>query len=590
MAVLANPHTGIIFRRILQYSRPYLWRIGGALAASLVVGATDVASAKLVQPLIDRVLQPQDRSLIPLVPVFIIGLFAVKGGAKFIQEYNIKTSGALVVQDIRNALYSHCLGLSLGYFNQNKAGNFMSRILNDVGVMQRSAADMLVDGARESIALVGLTMLVFYNDWKLAIAAIVVLPLSFFPGAYVGKRIKKNSRSGQQVLADLTAILQETFSGMKVIKSFGTEDLERRKFFDRNRNFYHFIRKVLKYDSLSAPIIEVIASFGIAAVFWFGIYRVINGYITLGELFSFGAAVLMMYAPLRRLIKINNTLQTVVSAAERVFEIFDQQPEIVDRPGALELDRARGQVSFQGVGFSYDDAPVLKNFSVEASPGEIVALVGPSGAGKTTAAALLSRFYDVQEGAISVDGHDLRDIALKSLRKNIAMVDQETFLFNDSVANNIRYGRPQASLEDVQKAAEAAYADQFIRELPHGYEEMIGDRGVRLSGGQRQRICIARALLMDAPILILDEATSSLDTESETVVQKALQNLMKNRTTFVIAHRLSTVLSAHKIVVLENGIVKEIGNHQELLNNRGLYCKLYEIQFMSQDGKEPSSR
>ncbi|NLC70571.1 MAG: ATP-binding cassette domain-containing protein [Desulfuromonadaceae bacterium] len=575
-----------MFNRIFQYSRPYLWRIGGAVCASLVVGATDVASAKLVQPLVDKVLQPQDRSLIPFVPFFIVGLFMLKGGAKFLQEYYIKTSGALVVQDIRNSLYSHCLGLSLNYINKNTAGNFMSRILNDVGIMQRSAADMLVDGTRESIALIGLTALAFYNDWQLAIAAFLVLPISFLPASYVGRRIKKNSRGGQQVMGELTAILQETFSGMKVIKSFGTEDLEREKFLNRNRNFYHFIRKVVKYDSLSAPVIEILASFGIAAVFWFGIYRVIDGRITLGELFSFGAAVLMMYAPLRRLIKINNTLQTVVSAAERVFEILDQEPEIIDSPHALDLGRCRGEVAFRNVGFSYGDHPVLTNFNIAASPGEIVALVGPSGAGKTTAVALLSRFFDVSEGKICIDGHDIRDIALKSLRKNVAMVDQETFLFNDSVTNNIRYGRPEATFEEVKRAAEAAYADQFILELPGGYEEMIGDRGVRLSGGQRQRLCIARALLMDAPILILDEATSALDTESEKVVQKALQNLMLNRTTFVIAHRLSTVQSAHKIVVLENGLIKEQGTHQELLESMGLYRKLYEIQFTRQDDSE----
>ena len=578
--------TATLFKRIFQYSRPYLWRIGGALCASLVVGATDVASAKLVQPLVDRVLQPQDRSLIPLVPFFIVGLFVLKGGAKFLQEYYIKTSGALVVQDIRNSLYSHSLGLSLGYINKNTAGNFMSRILNDFGQMQRSAADMLVDGARDSIALLGLTALAFYNDWQLAIAAFLVLPLSFLPASYVGRRIKKNSRGGQQVLAELTAILQETFSGMKVIKSFGTEDLEREKFVNRNRNFYHFLRKVIKYDSLSAPVIEILASFGIAAVFWFGIYRVIDGRITLGELFSFGAAVLMMYAPLRRLIKINNTLQTVVSAAERVFEILDQKADIVDRPGAVDIGRCRGEVAFRDVTFSYGDNSVLKNFSIEASPGEIVALVGPSGAGKTTAAALLSRFFDVSDGQICIDGHDIRALTLASLRKNIAMVDQDTFLFNDTVTNNIRYGRPDATLEEVKRAAEAAYADQFILELPNGYEEMIGDRGVRLSGGQRQRLCIARALLMDAPIMILDEATSALDTESEKVVQKALHNLMLNRTTFVIAHRLSTVQSAHKIVVLEDGLIKEQGTHQELLHNRGLYHKLYEIQFMRQDDSQ----
>ncbi|MBR5347207.1 MAG: ABC transporter ATP-binding protein [Deltaproteobacteria bacterium] len=577
-----------VLRRVICYSRPYLGRIALVVCASILVGATDVASAKLVQPLVDKVLQPQDRALIPLVPFFIVLLFAVKGSGKFVQEYCIKTAGALVVQDIRNELYSHCLKLSLGYFNQNTAGNFMSRILNDVGVMQRATADMLVDGIRESVTLVGLLGLAFYNDWKLTSVAFLVLPLAFFPGICVGRRIKKNSKAGQAVLGDLTAILQETFSGMKIIKSFGTEERERDKFMRENRNFYHFIRNVALYDSLSAPIVEVLASIGVAAVFWFGIYRVINGVITLGQLFSFGTAIIMMYVPLRRLIKLNNTAQTVMGAAERVFEILDHHPDITDAPDAFSMGRARGEVVFDHVHFAYDGQTVLEDFSLHVSPGEVVALVGPSGSGKTTIVSLLLRFYDVQKGCVSIDGHDVRKIASESLRRNVALVDQETFLFNDSVSGNIRYGCPDASEEAVRKAAVAAYADQFIRELPAGYDEIIGDRGVRLSGGQRQRLCIARALLMDAPILVLDEATSALDTESETVVQKALGNLMRNRTTFVIAHRLSTICGADKIVVIDNGRVVEMGSHAELMAARGFYHKLYEFQFAGRNGEMAS--
>ncbi|MCR5219414.1 MAG: ABC transporter ATP-binding protein/permease [bacterium] len=577
-----------VLRRVIRYSRPYLGRIALVVCASILVGATDVASAKLVQPLVDKVLQPQDRALIPLVPFFIVLLFAVKGSGKFVQEYCIKTAGALVVQDIRNELYSHCLKLSLGYFNQNTAGNFMSRILNDVGVMQRATADMLVDGIRESVTLVGLLGLAFYNDWKLTSVAFLVLPLAFFPGICVGRRIKKNSKAGQAVLGDLTAILQETFSGMKIIKSFGTETRERDKFMRENRNFYHFIRNVALYDSLSAPIVEVLASIGVAAVFWFGIYRVINGVITLGQLFSFGTAIIMMYVPLRRLIKLNNTAQAVMGSAERVFEILDHRPDITDAPEAFSMGRARGEVVFDHVHFAYDGQTVLEDFSLHVSPGEVVALVGPSGSGKTTIVSLLLRFYDVQEGCVSIDGHDVRKIASESLRRNVALVDQETFLFNDSVSGNIRYGCPDASEEAVRKAAVAAYADQFIRELPAGYDEIIGDRGVRLSGGQRQRLCIARALLMDAPILVLDEATSALDTESETVVQKALGNLMRNRTTFVIAHRLSTICGADKIVVIDNGRVVEMGSHAELMAARGFYHKLYEFQFAGRNGEMAS--
>ncbi|MBQ6668892.1 MAG: ABC transporter ATP-binding protein, partial [Deltaproteobacteria bacterium] len=385
-----------------------------------------------------------------------------------------------------------------------------------------------------------------------------------------------------------TAILQETFSGMKIIKSFGTEARERDKFMRENRNFYHFIRNVALYDSLSAPIVEVLASIGVAAVFWFGIYRVINGVITLGQLFSFGTAIIMMYVPLRRLIKLNNTAQAVMGSAERVFEILDHRPDITDAPDAFSMGRARGEVVFDHVHFAYDGQTVLEDFSLHVSPGEVVALVGPSGSGKTTIVSLLLRFYDVQEGCVSIDGHDVRKIASESLRRNVALVDQETFLFNDSVSGNIRYGCPDASEEAVRKAAVAAYADQFIRELPAGYDEIIGDRGVRLSGGQRQRLCIARALLMDAPILVLDEATSALDTESETVVQKALGNLMRNRTTFVIAHRLSTICGADKIVVIDNGRVVEMGSHAELMAARGFYHKLYEFQFAGRNGEMAS--
>jgi subfamily B ATP-binding cassette protein MsbA len=485
----------------------------------------------------------------------------------------------MVVQDIRNDLYEHSISLSMGYYARNSTGNLMSRILNDVGILQRSAADVLVDGLREGFTLIGLTALVFYNDWRLATLAFLVLPVSVLPASIIGRKIKDNTRRGQATLGNLTGMLQETMSGIKVIKAFGTEKSENQRFRKENLSFYRFMRKVLKYDSAAAPVVEILASFGVAAVFWYGINRVLAGAMTQGELFSFSAAILMMYTPVKRLTKVGNTIQKSLGAAERVFEVMDEVPEISDAPDAVSLGRARGEVVFDRVVFSYGEEPVLKDFILSADPGEVVALVGPSGAGKSTVVGLLSRFYDPQQGAIHIDGRDIRRITLESLKRNIALVDQETFLFHDTIRNNIRYGSPDADDAAVEEAARLAYADEFIRLLPHGYETSIGDRGVRLSGGQRQRLCIARAILRDAPVLILDEATSALDTESEAMVQQALANLMRNRTTFVIAHRLSTIMHADKIVVLDAGRVEQAGTHQELLQSGGLYQKLYEIQF-----------
>lgn len=570
-----------IYKRLLTYSKPYVWRIGFAMLASILVAGTDVTLAKLVQPLVDEIIQARNMALVHLVPIGVIIIYAVKGIARFIQEYFIKTAGQLVVQDIRNDLFSHALGLSMGFFSKLSSGTLISRIISDVGILQRSAAQVLVDGLRESFSLVGLACLAFYNDWKLACVAFLVLPLAVIPGTFIGRKIKANTRKGQGEMGNLTAVLQESFAGVKIIKSFGTEKNETAKFRIKNKKFYHFVRKVLKYDSATAPIVEILASFGIATVLWYGILRVIDGAISVGHLFSFVTAIALMYSPVKRLTKVFNSIQESLGAAERVFEVLDEIPDVVNCDKPVTLDRVKGEVVFEDVSFAYDTNKVLDHFNLSAMPGEIVALVGPSGAGKTTAVGLLTRFYDMQEGSIRIDGTDIRRIALQSLKENIALVDQESFLFNDSVANNIRYGKPDATLDEVQKAAVLAYADEFIEQLPHGYEEMIGDRGSRLSGGQRQRICIARAILIDAPVLVLDEATSALDTESENIVQKALYNLMQNRTTFVIAHRLSTILNAHKIVVMENGQIRETGKHDELLKEEGLYAKLYAMQFGS---------
>jgi len=568
-----------IYKRILGYSRPYLWRIILSIVFSLVVAGSDVAYVNLIEPLVDRIISAGEHNLLPLVPLVIIGLAVAKGGGRYLQEYYVKTAGQLVIQDLRNNLFRQTMHLSMGFHVRQSSGRLTSRVLNDVGVLQKSAADALVDGLRESFTLIGLIFLAFYKDWKMAAIAFTVLPLCVVPAQHLGRRIKTNTRRSLGRIGFLTGTLQESYGGIKVIKAFGREETQVQQFKEENKIYYRFLRKAIKYNSLTAPVVEILASLGGAGVVWYGVSRVLEGDMTQGQLFSIVAAIMMMFTPVKRLTKVSNIVQQSIGAAEGVFKLLDEPRDVVDKPDAIEMQKARGDITFENVTFSYGDEPVLIDVSFHAEPGEIIALVGPSGAGKSTAAGMVARFYDPQQGAIKVDGYDIRDVSLTSLKKNLAFVDQETFLFNGSILDNIRYGMPDADDRAVVEAARQAYADEFIARLPQGYDTSIGDRGIRLSGGQRQRICVARALLKDAPILILDEATSALDTESEAMVHKALSNLMKNRTTLVIAHRLSTIMHADRIVVLDHGRVVEVGNHQDLLNTGGLYRTLYDMQF-----------
>ena len=571
------------FKRLLRYSKPYLGRIVIAALASIGVGGMDGAFAYLVEPILKRIFAENDLTIFVLLPVGIIIIFLFRGICRYTNEYFIRTAGQLAVQDIRNDVYRKNMFLGLRFFNSQPTGALMSRILNDVNVMQDGVATIITGVFREGIGAISLLGVIFYRNWQLAIITFVVIPLTVYPAQRIGKRIKQLSRDSQGKMGDIASILQETFSGIKVIKAFGLEEREVEKFVVCNRGYYQYARKSIKYEALATPIMETITSLGIAGVIWFGGSQVMHGKMTPSEFFSFITAMVLVYNPIKKLVSSYNTAQRSMGAAERVFEMIDEKRDIVDPPQPVPLLRAEGNVEFKGVSFRYNEECVLNNITLRAHKGEIVALVGPSGGGKTTLVSLIPRFYDVSDGAVLIDGIDIRSLRLSDLLNQIALVDQETILFNDTLANNIRYGNTTASDAEVIAAARAAFAHDFIMEMPDGYETNIGDRGVRLSGGQRQRICIARAILKDTPILILDEATSALDTESEHMVQQALNNLMANRTTFVIAHRLSTILHADRIVVLEKGEIVEMGSHGELLDQDGVYRRLYDMQFMHRE-------
>ena len=571
------------FKRLIQYTKPYWWRIVIAALASMAVGGMDGAFAYYIAPLLKKIFQSQDMSVFKFLPLGIIAIFSLRGVCRYLNDFFMRTATQLVVQDVRNQLYSRNMIMGLRFFSSQTTGTLMSRVLNDVTVMQEGMISIIVGIFRDGISATALLGVIFYRNWQLAIISILVIPLAVYPAQRIGKRLKGISRQSQEKMGDISSILQETFSGIKVIKAFSLEQRSIEKFRATNLGYYVNMRKAIKYSNLSSPMMEFITSLGIAAVVWFGGSQVMSGQMSAAEFFSFITAMALVYTPIKRLNSAYNDFQRCLGAAERVFEIIDQKPEIVDASNAQPLMRAEGNVDFHDVSFRFDDAWVLRNITLSARRGDIIALVGPSGGGKTTLVSLIPRFYDVTEGAVQVDGQDVRSVRIDSLMSQVALVDQETTLFNDSLANNIRYGKPGASDPEVQEAAKAAFAHDFISDMPEGYETNIGDRGVRLSGGQRQRICIARALLKNAPILILDEATSALDTESEQMVQGALNNLMQNRTTFVIAHRLSTVLNADRILVVDKGEIVEQGSHEELVKINGLYQKLYSMQF--QDGE-----
>lgn len=569
-----------LFKRITIYFKPYKVRIAIAVFGMMMVGLSDAALAYLVKPVLDDVFMKTDMRMLTLVPLAIVGLYLFKGIFRYYQAYLMKYVGQGVIKDIRNRMYEHYQRLSLDYFAANQTGAMMSRITNDITSMQQ-ALPVTVDLIRQPFTLIGLIAVAFYQEWRLAMFAVIVMPLMVIPFAIFAKKLRKYSKKGQEKMGKLSSILQEAISGIRVTRAFGMEEYEIKKFKEENQNFFKLRMKIVRIDEISGPLNEFIGSIGIAFIIWYGGYQVMKGQSTPGAFFSFLAACVLMYNPIKKLNAANATIQDSMAAAERVFNVLDTEPSVREKEGALTIHDVSEGVELKGVSFKYKDDLVLKDIDLRVKVGEVVAIVGESGGGKSTLVSLIPRFYDVTDGTVTIDGNDIRDVTFKSLRSLTGVVSQDTFLFNDTVSNNIAYlpERESIPFEAVVDAAKAANAHDFIIAMPEGYDTVIGERGVRLSGGQRQRLSIARALLKNPPILILDEATSALDNESEYLVQEALNRLMKGRTTLVIAHRLSTVQHADRIVVLSKGKIVEEGRHEDLLTLGGEYARLYNRQF-----------
>jgi subfamily B ATP-binding cassette protein MsbA len=579
MGKISKPIIRDRHRRLLLLIKDQWFRLFIAMACMLLMAGSRSAISLLVKPVIDDVFVNKDFRMLMLIPLAVATMFFILGIAMYFQEYLMNYVGQNIVRQLRDGLYERIQDLPISFFQREKTGVLMSRVTNDVNVIKNMVSSVVTGSLRDIFTIIGLIFVIFYLDWEMALFAIIILPVAFLPIVVLGRKVRKVTTGSQIAMADLTSSLHETFIGNKIVKAFGMEEYEKKRFFGKNRKLFKLDMKRVRFQALSSPIMEIIGGVGAGIVIWYGGSKVIAGTITAGTFFSFMTAVLMFYAPVKKLSKLNITIQQGLAGADRVFDILEIKSDIQESADPVVLRRGHHRVTLRDLYFKYDDVMVLKNINIDVRAGEIIALVGMSGGGKTSLVNLIPRFFDASEGAVFVDDVDIRDISISSLRGQIAIVTQEPILFNDTVRNNIAYGNQNASDEDIENAARSAYAYEFIQNFPDGFDTSIGELGGRLSGGEKQRICIARALLKDAPILILDEATSSLDSESETLVQQALENLMEGRTTFVIAHRLSTVSYAHRIIVVVDGEIVEEGNQEKLLALRGEYYKLHQMQF-----------
>ncbi|AGF78911.1 ABC-type multidrug transport system, ATPase and permease component [Desulfocapsa sulfexigens DSM 10523] len=572
----------IVLRRLYALIRPYTSLFAIAMIAALAVAGLSALQAYMVKPLLDKIFVEKSSYFLAILPLALILLFAVKAFFYGLNFYLLEKIGQTVIRNMRNKVFEHIHLQSLSFFHRTPTGELISRVISDINFMQAAISTVVVGLLRDFLQAVFLLIVIFTMDWKLALLSLVFLPSAAIPIVKFGRAFRRISTTMQEQIADVSNTMHESITGAPVVKAFTMEKYESSRFSVQVNMLFNTMMEKAKYRCIQHPLMEVIGGIGMALIIWFGGKEVIAGNSTPGTFFAFLTALVMIYEPIKAVSKINATIQQGLAAAVRIFQLLDQKPDILSKENAAELTPFQKEITLRDVHFSYDGiSPILKDINLSVPAGEILAIVGPSGSGKSTLTSLIPRFFDIENGSLLIDGVNIKDVTLESLRRQIAIVTQQTILFNDTIRANIAYGDQDKSNEDIERAADAAHALNFIQELPEGFDTVIGESGIRLSGGERQRLSIARAILKNAPILILDEATSALDTESERLVQKALENLMKDRTTLVIAHRLSTIKNADRIIVIKDGMIVEEGTHDTLLSQNGEYETLYNMQYQN---------